>query len=120
MSYVKGRIVKLRMSVLGGLCLAACAVVPGTALADAATFEKSGCTSCHGDKGQGVDGLAPPLRNNAWVKSASADQIKETIVKGRKGKERRHPNFPTGMPPNSVPDEDLDKLVAHVKGDLQK
>jgi mono/diheme cytochrome c family protein len=95
-------------------------VVATSAHGSIALFEKNGCGSCHGDKGQGVQGLAPPLRNNAFVKSASTDEIKETILKGRKGDKRRHPQIPGGMPPNPVPEAEVDPLVKFVKEEMQR
>jgi mono/diheme cytochrome c family protein len=85
-----------------------------------ALFADKGCVSCHGDKGQGVPGLAPSLQKNAFVASASEQEVADTIRKGRLGKNRRHTNIPGGMPPNSVTDEEAQALVKYLKGDMQK
>ena len=83
-------------------------------------FVDKGCVSCHGDKGQGVAGLAPALKDNSFVKSAPDAEVQDTIRKGRLGKNRRHTNIPGGMPPNQLSDEEAQALVAYLKGDLQK
>ena len=76
--------------------------------------------SCHGERGQGIPGLAPPLKASAFVTSAAPNEIKETIIKGRVGQNRRHPNIPGGMPGVPMPDEEAEALVKYLKGDLQK
>ena len=82
-------------------------------------FADKGCVSCHGDNGQGVEGLAPALKGNSWVASTSADEVAKVIKKGRRGKDRRHPNIPGGMPPNPVSDEEAQALVAFLKNQMK-
>lgn len=126
----RGDVVKLarflgrfhRRVILRAICLLPISLlIPSVAMADgAALFEKHGCTSCHGKMGQGIEGLAPALKGNAFVASASLEEIKETILKGRAGKNKRHPNIRGGMPAAPVPESEIDPLAAYVKGDLQK
>jgi len=85
----------------------------------AATFQEK-CATCHGDKGQGIEGLAPPLKGNTFVTSASAADLKSHIVNGRTGKNRRYPKIPGGMPGVLMPEPELEALVKYVTGDLQK
>jgi mono/diheme cytochrome c family protein len=94
--------------------------LPSVVLADAALFESKGCVSCHGVKGQGIPGLAPPLKGSPFVTSSSAAEIKATIIKGRVGANRRHTNIPGGMPGVAMDDADAESLVKYLKGDLQK
>jgi mono/diheme cytochrome c family protein len=85
-----------------------------------ALFADKGCVTCHGDKGQGNAGLAPALKGNDWVVSAAEADIVQTIRKGRKGQNRRHPNIPGGMPPVSMPEEEAQVLAKFLKGEMQK
>lgn len=94
--------------------------IPSLAFADAALFESKGCVSCHGAKGQGIPGLAPPLKDSPFVTSSSPAEIKTTIIKGRVGANRRHTNIPGGMPGVPMDDADAESLVKYLKGDLQK
>ena len=94
--------------------------VPAVAADGPALFDGKGCVSCHGDKGQGIPGLAPPLKGSAFVTSATAAEIGETISKGRQGKNRRHTNIPGGMPGVSMEDDERETLAKYLKSDLQK
>ena len=100
--------------------LATLSAISPAVLADAALFESKGCVSCHGEKGQGIPGLAPPLKGSAFVTSAAPAEIKQTITKGRLGPNRRHLNIPGGMPGVPMPDEEAESLAKYLKGDLQK
>ena len=41
------------------------------------------CFTCHGDKGQGVQGLGPNLTDNVWLWGGTQKAIIETITNGR-------------------------------------
>lgn len=41
------------------------------------------CFTCHGDKGQGIQGLGPNLTDNVWLWGNSEKAIIETITNGR-------------------------------------
>ena len=41
------------------------------------------CFTCHGDKGQGIQGLAPNLTDNVWLWGGTQKAIIETITNGR-------------------------------------
>lgn len=84
------------------------------------SFFKETCGACHGEMGEGLKGLAPPLKGNEWVKGASDADLANVIVKGRAGDAKRHKDLPAPMPPNSMSDSRLKALVAYLKGDLQK
>jgi mono/diheme cytochrome c family protein len=85
----------------------------------AATYQEK-CAVCHADKGQGVQGLAPPLKGNKFVAESSAAELKSQILKGRTGKDRRYRDIPGGMPGVFMPEPELEALVKHVRGDLQR
>ncbi len=53
------------------------------------------CVSCHGSEGQGVPRLGKPLRNSAFVQSASDEALFEIVAKGRTA---QHPENTTGIP----------------------
>lgn len=41
------------------------------------------CFTCHGDKGQGIQGMAPNLTDNVWLWGGTQKAIIETITNGR-------------------------------------
>nr|WP_314460170.1 cytochrome-c oxidase, cbb3-type subunit III [uncultured Neisseria sp.] len=41
------------------------------------------CFTCHGDKGQGIQGVAPNLTDNVWLWGGTQKSIIETITNGR-------------------------------------
>jgi mono/diheme cytochrome c family protein len=84
------------------------------------TYFKETCGACHGENGEGMKGLAPALKGNEWVKSASEGDLANTITKGRAGDAKRHKDIPAPMPANSMSDSRLKALIAYLKGDLQK
>jgi mono/diheme cytochrome c family protein len=83
-------------------------------------FFKETCGVCHGEKGEGMKGLAPPLKGSKFVLESSAADVGNTITKGRMGDQKHFKDLPSPMPPNSMSDSRLSGLVAYLKGDLQK
>jgi disulfide bond formation protein DsbB len=53
------------------------------------------CVSCHGADGQGVPRLGKPLRNSAFVQTASDETLFGIVAKGRPA---QHPENTTGIP----------------------
>ncbi len=78
------------------------------------------CAACHGDLGQGTDGLAPPLTNSEYIKGPSR-RLAALLLHGMKGP--LHVNgqryeFNAQMPgllnnPN-ISDEDLSNLIMYL------
>jgi len=100
----------------------ACAIPAAisTAAADgAATFQEV-CADCHGKSGEGKAQLAPPLKGNPFLKSASPADIAALVKNGRTGAAKKYPQFATGMPAQPIYDEKLDEVVKYVREDLQK
>jgi len=101
--------------------------VAGVAFAGSALAASKGegifneiCAACHGEKGVGIPGLAPPLKGSAFVNSTDAAALAAFIQKGRAGKEKKFPNFPADMPPYAGGQDKAAAVVEYVKGDLQK
>lgn len=78
------------------------------------------CAACHGEKGAGIPGLAPPLKGSAFVASTDAAALATFIQKGRTGKDKKFPNFPSDMPPYAGGKDKAGAVAEYVKGDLQK
>ena len=57
-----------------------------------AYFEET-CGACHGPKGDGIAGLAPPLKGSAFVKSAKPEDVAAVISKGRAGDQKKFPQI---------------------------
>ncbi|MBE7414412.1 MAG: cytochrome c [Deltaproteobacteria bacterium] len=91
--------------------------VPGAALAaDAGSLFKSRCQPCHGPEAKGT-AIAPGLANSQFVRDASREEIAQTITKGRQGADRKYPQqFPAGMPPQKLSDEEVSQLIDYLKG----
>lgn len=97
-------------------------MLSGTALAATkgeAVFNEV-CAACHGEKGVGIPGLAPPLKGSKFVTSTDAAALTAFIQKGRAGAEKKFPNFPSPMPPYNGGQDKSAAVVEYVKGDLQK
>jgi mono/diheme cytochrome c family protein len=78
------------------------------------------CAACHGEKGTGIPGLAPPLKGSQFVNSTDAAALATFIQKGRSGSEKHFPNLPSPMPPYGGGQSKSEAIVQYVKGDLQK
>jgi mono/diheme cytochrome c family protein len=85
----------------------------------AGVFEEV-CAACHGEKGQGIPGLAPPLKGSEFVTKTDAKALADFIQKGRTGKDKKFPQFPSDMPPYGQGAAKAQAVADYVKGDLQK
>lgn len=112
----------MRATIAGALALAGAVVAGPAAAADEkiVNFFKETCGTCHGESGEGMKGLAPPLKGNDFVKAGSDADLRATITKGRMGDAKKYKDLPSPMPPNSMSDSRLSGLIAYLKGDLQK
>ena len=103
--------------------LVLCAAAPAAlAQADAriVKYYAETCGTCHGEKGEGMKGLAPPFKGNKFITEGSAAEIGHVITKGREGAAKKYQDLPSPMPANSMSDSRLQGLIAYLKGDLQK
>lgn len=66
------------------------------------------CATCHGDKGQGNQGMAPNLTDDTWLWGGSEKAITETIIGGHKNQMPAWKNFLT--------DDKIHLLTAYVWG----
>ena len=83
-------------------------------------YFKETCGVCHGEKGEGMKGLAPPLKGSEFVKTASAADLGNTITKGRAGDQKKFKDLASPMPPAQMSDSRLAGIIDYLKGDLQK
>ena len=79
------------------------------------------CASCHGNNGQGITGLAPALKGNAFV-TGKLDDVMATVKSGRTGDQKHFKNLPIAMPAwgGTLSDADIKAVVDYIRGDLQK
>ncbi|MGH8399981.1 MAG: c-type cytochrome, partial [Gammaproteobacteria bacterium] len=78
-------------------------------------------TGCHGPQGEGIEGLAPPLKGSNFVMTASEADIAHTIKYGRSGSDKHFKDIAQPMPPHpNLNDQQLKDLVAYLKDGLQK
>lgn len=89
---------------------------------DAATNFKKICSPCHGEKGEGKKVLCPSLRDSQFVAISPAADIKNTILNGRMGKEKRYPDYRSPMPAQKgkLQTEEVEALVKYLKEVIQK
>ena len=78
------------------------------------------CSVCHGVKGQGTPGLAPPLRGSSFVQSTEVQALADFIQKGRSGSEKKFPELPSPMPPYNGGSEKALHVAIYVKTRLQE
>ena len=84
-------------------------------------FHSQDCTGCHGPKGEGIPGLAPPLKGSQFVSTASDQDVAHTIKFGRSGSDKHFKDLSQPMPAHSnLTDQQLKDLVQYLKGELQK
>ena len=83
-------------------------------------YFKETCGVCHGEAGEGMKGLAPPLKGSEYVKTASAADLGNTITKGRAGDQKKFKDLPSPMPPAQMSDSRLKGIIDYLKNDLQK
>lgn len=108
------------MLLLAALVITTLAFAKTSIAADGAAIYKSKCALCHGAKGEGIKGMAPPHKGNQFVLEAKPEEIKKLILEGRIGKTKKYKEYPVDMPKNVMPDADADALVKYLKTDLQK
>ncbi len=89
--------------------------------AGAKIFQTQDCTGCHGPKGEGIEGLAPPLKGSNFVMTASEADVAHTIKYGRSGSEKHFKDIQQDMPAHpTLSDQQLQELVQYLKNGLQK
>ncbi|MFZ3071877.1 MAG: cytochrome c [Thermodesulfobacteriota bacterium] len=84
------------------------------AAADGGKLFASKCAMCHGKAGEG-SAMAPALKGSEFVKGDAA-AVKATITNGRAGADKKYPKFSIAMPKFQFSAEELDAIVAQVKG----
>lgn len=89
---------------------------------NAATNFKKICSPCHGEKGEGKKLLCPSLRDSQFVAIAPAADIKNTILNGRMGKEKRYPDYRSPMPAQKgkLQSDEIEALVKYLKKVIHK
>lgn len=67
------------------------------------------CSACHGESGEGVEGLGKPLSGSEWVLGHPANLIR-IVINGKEGQESLMP--PLGA---ALTDENLAAILSHVR-----
>lgn len=89
---------------------------------EGAEIYKENCVKCHGDKGQGMKGVAPPHKGNEFITKSPKEEVMKVVREGRAGAAKKYPKFPLDMPKHAgiLSDEDIAAVVTFEQGDLQK
>ena len=89
--------------------------VAGSAIAaDGTAIFKSKCAPCHGADGQGT-AMAPAFKGNAFIKDSAEADIAHVLQNGRNGAEKKYKNFAIGMPKQTLSDDEIKAVIAHLK-----
>ena len=89
--------------------------VAGSAIAaDGTAIFKSKCAPCHGADGQGT-AMAPAFKGNAFIKNSAEADIANVLKNGRNGAEKKYKNFAIGMPKQTLNDDEIKAVIAHLK-----
>ena len=112
----------MRKNAIWFLALAVICSYAGTALADGAAKFAERCAACHGQKGEGMKGIAPALKDNKFITDRRAEDIKQVILEGRSGPAKKYSTkeFPIDMPKSGLSVADSDEVAKFLQGDLQK
>lgn len=103
------------MKKLIGLAVVIVIALSGSAFAvDGAAIYKAKCVLCHGEGGKGTN-IAPPHKDNQFIKSSTDEQIAEVIIKGRAGAQKKYKQFPTPMAPVKLTDEERKAVIAYLR-----
>src|SRR3972149_212012 len=69
------------------------------------------CVKCHGAKGQGMKGVAPPHKGNEFITKSSKDDVKAVVREGRAGAAKKYKKFPLDMPKLGLSEDDIEAIV---------
>ena len=111
----------MRASILFSLVTAGLVTAGAAHAADPkiVTYFNENCATCHGEKGEGMKGLAPAFKGNKYVTDSSHAELAATITKGRAGDAKKYKDLPSPMPPNSMSEARLKGIIDYIKTDLQ-
>ena len=107
-------------NIIGLVALVVSFAFAGTAFADGAAIFKAKCAACHGQKGEGMNGMAPAQKGNKFITEGKAEDIKKVVLEGRIGAAKMYKEFPIDMPKSGLSDADATDVVKFLQGDLQK
>lgn len=112
----------MRNIVIWFVALVVSCAFAGTVLADGAAMFTERCATCHGQKGEGMRGMAPALKDNKFITERRAEDIKQVILEGRSAAAKKYSakDYPIDMPRSGLSDADADEVAKFLQGDLQK
>jgi len=67
-------------NIIGLVALVVSFAFAGTAFADGAAIFKAKCAACHGQKGEGMKGMAPAQKGNKFITEGKAEDIKKVVL----------------------------------------
>jgi len=112
----------MRNIVIWFVALVVSCAFAGTALADGAATYMERCAACDGQKGEGIKGLAPALKDNKFITDRRAEDFRQVILEGRSGAAKKYSpqEFPIDMPRSGLSDAASDEVAKFLQGELQK
>lgn len=93
----------------------------GTSTSGAVLFADN-CAACHGDQGEGIAGLTPPLLDSEKVRTMTEGELQALVRAGiaQDDPDNQTGNLMPGFGPDLVSDEELAVLLAWLKTELQR
>lgn len=75
------------------------------------------CSPCHGENGEGKQGIAPRLADNDFIKESKLEDIKNVIRHGRSGANKKYKDIPDDMPQwsDKLSEEEINEVAVYLK-----
>ncbi|HAO94270.1 MAG: hypothetical protein A2X99_02575 [Deltaproteobacteria bacterium GWB2_55_19] len=100
---------------VGGMALGAALLFGGASFAaDGAAVYKARCAMCHGADGQGT-AMAPAFKASDYMKTAKDAEIADAITNGREGAAKKYKQFASGMPKQTLSEDDVKAMIEYLK-----
>lgn len=90
---------------------------PSAGVSRALGLYRQHCASCHGEQGQGKEGVYPPLAGNRAVVRADAGNLLRSVLQGGYSPATAGQPAPQGMPPfmQTLSDEEIAVLATYIR-----
>lgn len=106
----------MRIGVVLLLALAGIAISGAAFAADGEGVYEEHCATCHGDKGEGLKKLGPPIVGNSFIMGSDLVAIVKMMRDGRVDETKLFKDYPLPMVPQKMlSDEELEAVAAFIK-----
>lgn len=88
--------------------------------ADGEALYKKTCHVCHGLEGEGKAMMGPVLMGNEFVKTADDAAMKDLLINGRVGANKKFSDMPMPMMPQKFTDEEVAAITKYMRDTYAK